>query len=38
MLKTIVNYVNHNYQLCENIDSPFLSKDEKPMNVSLSHV
>ena len=29
MLKTIVNYVNHNYQLCENIDSPFLSKDEK---------
>ena len=29
MLKTIVNYVNHNYQFCENIDSPFLSKDEK---------
>ena len=29
MLKTIVNYVNHNYQLCDNIDSPFLSKDEK---------
>ena len=29
MLKTIVNYVNYHYQLCENIDSPFLSKDEK---------
>ena len=29
MLKTIINYVNYNYQLCENIDSPFLSKDEK---------
>ena len=28
MLKTIINYVNYNYQLCENIDSPFLSKDE----------
>ena len=27
MLKTIVNYVNHNYQLSENIDSPFLSSD-----------
>ena len=29
MLRSIVNYVNHNYQFCENIDSPFLSKDEK---------
>ena len=29
MLETIVNYVNYRYQLCENIDSPFLSKDEK---------
>ena len=29
MLKTIVNYVNYHYQLCENIDHPFLSKDEK---------
>ena len=29
MLKTIVNYVNYNYQFCENIDSSFLSKDEK---------
>ena len=29
MLKSIVNYVNYNYQFCENIDSPFLSKDEK---------
>ena len=29
MLKTIVNYVNNNYQFCENIDHPFLSKDEK---------
>ena len=28
MLKSTVNYVNHNYQFCENIDSPFLSKDE----------
>ena len=27
MLKTIVNYVNHNYQFCENIDSPFLSSN-----------
>ena len=27
MLKTIVNYVNYNYQLCENIDSHFLSCD-----------
>ena len=27
MLKTIINYVNYNYQLCENIDSPFLSSD-----------
>ena len=25
MLKTIINYVNYNYQLCENSDSPFLS-------------
>ena len=24
MLKTIINYVNYNYQLC---DSPFLSSD-----------
>ena len=29
MLKTLVNYVNYNYQFCENIDSPFLSKDDK---------
>ena len=29
MLKSIVNYVNYNYQFYENIDSPFLSKDEK---------
>ena len=29
MLKSIVNYVNYNYKFCENIDSPFLSKDEK---------
>ena len=29
MLKSIVNYVNYNYQFCENIDCPFLSKDEK---------
>ena len=29
MLKSIVNYVNYQYQLCENIDSAFLSKDEK---------
>ena len=29
MLKSLVNYVNYNYQFCENIDSPFLSKDEK---------
>ena len=29
MLKSIVDYVNYNYQFCENIDSPFLSKDEK---------
>ena len=29
MLKPIVNYVNHNYHICENIDSPFRSKDEK---------
>ena len=27
MLKTIVNYVNYNYQFCENIDSPFLPHD-----------
>ena len=27
MLKTIVNYVNYNYQFCENIDSYFLSRD-----------
>ena len=27
MLKSIINYVNYNYQLCENIDSPFLSSD-----------
>ena len=27
MLKTIINYVNYNYQLCENIDSPFLTND-----------
>ena len=29
MLKSIVDYVNYHYQLCENIDSAFLSKDEK---------
>ena len=29
MLKTLVNYVNYNYQFCENIDSTFLSKNEK---------
>ena len=29
MLMSIVNYVNYNYRFCENIDSPFLSKDEK---------
>ena len=28
MLRTIVNYINYNYQFCENIDSPFLTKDE----------
>ena len=27
MLKSLVNYVKYNYQFCENIDSPFLSKD-----------
>ena len=27
MLKSLVNYVNYNYQFCENIDSAFLSKD-----------
>ena len=27
MLKTIIDYVNHNYQFCENIDSPILSRD-----------
>ena len=27
MLKTLKNYVNYNYQFCENIDSPFLTKD-----------
>ena len=29
MLKSLVNYVNYKYQFCENINSPFLSKDEK---------
>ena len=29
MLKSIVNYVNYNYQFCKNIDSPFPSNDEK---------
>ena len=29
MLKSLVNYVNYNYQFCENIASPFLSKDDK---------
>ena len=29
MLKTIIDYVTYHYQLCENIDHPFLSKDEK---------
>ena len=28
-MKSLVNYVIYNYQFCENIDSPFLSKDEK---------
>ena len=27
MLSSIINYVNYNYQFCENIDSAFLSKD-----------
>ena len=27
MLKSIINYVNYNYQFCENIDSPFLLRD-----------
>ena len=27
MLKSLVNYVNYNYQFCENIESVFLSKD-----------
>ena len=27
MLKSLVNYVNYNYQFCENIDSPLLSRD-----------
>ena len=27
MLKSLVNYVNSNYQFCENIDSPILTKD-----------
>ena len=27
MLKSLVVYVNYNYQFCENIDSPFLTKD-----------
>ena len=27
MLKSIINYVNYNYQLCENIDSHFLACD-----------
>ena len=27
MLKTIINYVNYKYQLCENIDSSFLSSN-----------
>ena len=38
MLKSILNYVNYNYQFCENIDSPFLSNDEKPMNATSNHV
>ena len=38
MLKSIVDYVNYHYQLCENIDSAFLSQDEKAMNVLSSHV
>ena len=29
MLKSIINYVNYNYQFSVNIDSPFLFKDEK---------
>ena len=29
MLKSIVNYVNHNYPLCEITDTSFLSFDEK---------
>ena len=27
MLKSLVGCVNYNYQFCENIDSPFLTKD-----------
>ena len=27
MLKSLVNYVNYNYQFCENIESSFLTKD-----------
>ena len=27
MLKTIINYVNYNYQLCENIESYFLANN-----------
>ena len=29
MLKSIVDYVNYHYQLCDNIDSEFLSQDQK---------
>ena len=28
-MKTIIDYVTYHYQLCENIDHPFLSKDKK---------
>ena len=38
MLKSIVNYVNYHYQLCENIDSAFFPKMKKLMNVISSHV
>ena len=27
MLKSLIDYVNYNYQFCENIDSSFLSSD-----------
>ena len=35
MLKTIIDYVNYNYQFSENIDSPFLSRD---LNANESYI